>query len=189
MWWWIVVVLLLIVSGTVSDDGGMLDEIGDAIVRLTTTDEARLAKLEPSTQAQVRELLQRLALEDGISIKVGQTLRTPAEEKAAIDAGRSAVKTHSWHELGRAVDLYPLDETGSAILNPTAAQLDLFRRMHAVAVEMGFRSLAFESDGSRHYITNKSGKGIWDGGHIEWRAPFGSIAEAVEAEGAEFGIA
>jgi hypothetical protein len=188
IWWVVVVLLALVATGVIEDDGGVLDSIGDAIVNLTTSDEARLAKLEPTTQAQVRALLAQLAA-DGIGVHVGQTLRTPAEEKQAIDSGHSGVKTHSWHELGRAVDLYPLDDSGSAILNPTETELDLFRRMHARAVEMGFRSLAFDSDGSKHLIHNNAGKAIWDGGHIEWRAPFGSIAEAVEAEGAGYGIA
>jgi hypothetical protein len=32
-------------------------------------------------------------------------------------------------------------------------------------------------------------KKIWDGGHLEWRGPYDTIAEAVEAEGAAYGIA
>src|SRR5262245_2418151 len=164
-----------------------IDEIGDALVDLTTTDEARLSQLQPDAQAAARELLAQLAAQ-GMRVKVGQTLRTPAQEKAAIDAGRSAVKTHSWHELGRAMDLYPYNpDTGSPDLD--GVRIDLFRQMHDAAAAIGFRGIAFNADGSKRLITNSQGKKIWDGGHLEWRAPFGSIAEAVEAEGADYGIA
>jgi hypothetical protein len=80
----------------------------DAFVVLTTTEEYRLSQLEPETQSMVRQLIQELA-NQGLQVQVGQTLRTTAQEKAAIDAGRSAVKTASWHQSGRAVDLYPID--------------------------------------------------------------------------------
>ena len=163
------------------------DEIGDQVVQLTSSAEERLAKLQPDVQAQLRALLDGLAAE-GISVHVGQTLRTPAQEKAVIDAGKSAVKSHSWHELGRAVDLYPINpDTGNADLK--GARVDLFRRMHEIAGALGWRGIAFTSDGEKRFITNAEGKPIWDGGHLEWRAPFGSIAEAVAAEGAAFGIA
>jgi hypothetical protein len=165
----------------------IIDEIGDAVVELTSTDEARLAQLGPATQAAARELIAQLA-QQGIGVKVGQTLRTPAQEKAAIDAGRSAVKTHSWHEIGRALDLYPIDPaTGSADLD--GVNVELFRQMHEIAAAVGFRGIAFNDDGSKRYITNSAGKKIWDGGHLEWRSPYGSIAEAVASEGAAYGIA
>jgi len=154
---------------------------------LTSSDETRLAQLQPDAEAAFRGLIAQLAA-DGLSVKVGQTLRTPAQEKAAIDSGHSAVKTHSWHEIGRAADLYPIDpDTGSADLD--GVRLDLFAQMHTTAVGLGFRSIAFNADGSKHLITNSAGKLIWDGGHLEWRAPYGSIAEAVAAEGAAYGIA
>jgi hypothetical protein len=162
-------------------------ELGDLAVSLTTTDEQRLSRLEPETQAAARALINALAAA-GLSVKVGQTLRTPAEEKAVIDAGRSAVKTHSWHELGRALDLYPIDpDTGAADLK--GARVDLFRTMHDVAAGLGFRGTAFNSDGSKRLITNSAGRKIWDGGHLEYRGPYATIAEAVAAEGAAFGVA
>ncbi len=188
MWIWIIVALLALL--VVGDDGGPIDELGDAIVSLTSSEEARLAKLEATTQDQARALIADLAA-DGITVRVGQTLRTPAQEKIAIDSGHSAVKTHSWHELGRALDLYPIDpSTGvDATGNDSDGSLDLYVRMHAAASARGFRGLAFNSDGSRRYITNAQGRPIWDGGHLEWRAPFGSISEAVAAEGPNYGIA
>lgn len=175
-WWWFG-----------RDGSDPIDAIGDALVSLTSTDEQRLAKLQPDVEARARELIGQLAAQ-GLQVKVGQTLRTPAQEKAVIDAGKSAVKTHSWHELGRAMDLYPIDpDTGSADLD--GVRVDLFRQMHETAAALGWRGIAFNSDGSKRLITNSAGKKIWDGGHLEWRAPYGSIAEAVDAEGAAYGIA
>lgn len=188
MWVWIIaLLLLLVVLGDVSDDGGPVDQLGDALVTLTSSDEARLAKLEPSTQEQVRGLIADLAAQ-GLSVKVGQTLRTPAEEKADVAAGKSsATLVHSWHEIGRAVDLYPIDPaTGAPDLN--GSNVDLFHTMVDAATARGFRSLAFNSDGSRRYINTTRGP-VWDGGHLEWRAPYGSIAEAIAAEGPNYGIA
>lgn len=163
-----------------------VDELADLAVALTTTDEERIARLSPETQGAAMQLLAALAAR-GISVKVGQTFRTPADEKAAIDADRSAVTSHSWHELGRAWDLYPIDPgTGSPDMK--GANLDLFRAMHETAAQLGWRGLAFDADGNRRYITTRSGKRIWDGGHLEWRAPYASIGEAVAAEGAAYGI-
>jgi len=167
------------------EDGGVLDTIGDAFDMLTSTEEDRLARLEPGTQQMVRQLIAE-ALAAGIRLHIGQTLRTPAEEKAVIAGGKSAVKTHSWHELGRAVDLYP-DYAGRPDYD--AVDLESYRRFHSIATTLGFRSLAFNDDGTKHLITNAQGKKIWDGGHVEWRSPYGSIAEAVAAEGSAYGIA
>ena len=169
------------------DPGSLVDQVTDTVVELTTSDETRLSQLEPSTQGQVRLLIQELA-NQGIAVKVGQTLRTSAQEKDAIDSGHSAVKTVSWHQLGRAVDLYPIDpDTGAADLN--GARDDLFQSMVSVARGLGFRSLAYEDDGvTRHYIQGSKGK-IWDGGHLEWRAPYATIAEAVATEGPQYGLA
>jgi hypothetical protein len=175
-WWWFG-----------RDRFDLIDEIGDAVTELTSSDESRLAQLQPDAQAAFRQLIAALA-DQGVAVHVGQTLRTPAQERAVIDAGRSAVKTHSWHELGRAADLYPIDPaTGKADLD--AERIDLFQQMHATAEGLGFRSIAFNADGSKHLITNSAGRKIWDGGHLEWRAPYGTIAEAVAAEGPAYGIA
>jgi hypothetical protein len=171
-----------------TDGESLFDSIGDFIAELTTSEEGRLQKLQPEAQAMFRALINSLEADEGIKVHVGQTLRTPAQEKAVIDAGRSAVKTHSWHELGRAVDLYPINpDTGKADLD--GVRVDLFLRMHEKAAALGFRGIAFNADGSKRFITNNAGKKIWDGGHLEWRGPYDTIAEAVEAEGAAYGIA
>jgi hypothetical protein len=121
-------------------------------------------------------------------VHVGQTLRSSAQEKDAIASGHSSSTLKvSWHQLGRAVDLYPIDpDTGVA--DTSGARDDLFQQMVATARTLGFRSLAYEDDGvTRHYIQGTKGP-IWDGGHLEWRAPYSSISEAVAAEGADYGI-
>lgn len=167
--------------------GSVLDQVGDDLVLLTTSEESRLADLEAGTQAAARALIQALH-EDGLEVHVGQTLRTTAQERAQIDAGHSAVKTHSWHELGRALDLYPINpDTGSPDFD--GIRIDLFVRMHDAAAAAGFHGLAFNPDGTKRLITTAAGKKIWDAGHLEWRAPYGTIAQAVAAEGAAFGVA
>ena len=61
--------------------------------------------------------------------------------------------------------------------------------MQQAAVNAGFHQLAYNTDDwSRHYITNSAGKQIWDGGHMEWHGPYATIADAVAAEGANYGI-
>jgi hypothetical protein len=169
------------------DDGGsVLDQLGDTVNMLTSSEQDRIAALEPGTQAAVVQLVANLAAR-GVRVHVGQTLRTPAGEKAVIAAGRSAVTTHSWHEIGRAADIYPLLDDGS--IDWDAENLDNYRALAEEAVALGFRSLAFNADGSKHLITNSAGKKIWDGGHVEFHGPFATIADAVAAEGAAFGIA
>ena len=173
-------VLLLSAYQDTEGDPTVLHSIGDWFVTLTSSEATRLSQLEPVTQDKVRELLSRLR-DQGVIVWVGQTLRTSAQEAANIAAGKtSAGLVHSWHELGRAVDLYP---TVGGAPDYAATNLEAFRAMHAEAESMGFRSLAFNSDGSKRLLTNSKGKKIWDGGHIEWRAPYESMAQAWAAEG------
>lgn len=158
----------------------------DDLRELTSSEESRLEELEYETQGQVRGLISDLSSQ-GIAVYVGSTLRSAAAEADAIASGRSAVTSVSWHQIGRAVDLYPIDpDTGSADYN--GVRVDLFQAMVAAARARGFRSLAFEDDGvTKHYITTSRGK-VWDGGHLEWRAPYATIAEAVSAEGSTYGL-
>lgn len=168
--------------------GSLLDKLADAAVVLTSTDEQRLSQLEPVTQEQVRGLIAELA-NQGIQVKVGQTLRTSAQEKAAIESGHTSANLKvSWHQLGRAVDLYPIDpDTGK--WDRDGNRVDLFLSLARTAESLGFRQLGFNADDSKRLLTSANGKKIWDGGHVEWREPYGSIAEAVASEGAAFGLA
>ena len=176
-------------------DVSLLDSVGDWFVQLTTTEEARIAQLQPEVQTELRSLL-GLLFEAGVPVEVGQTLRTSAQEKALIEAGKtSGSLTVSWHQLGRAVDMYPINpETGvadrNAFRNATeeALRIERFRRMHEIAALRGWRGIAFNADGTRRFISNSKGQKIWDGGHLEWRSPYDTIAQAVQAEGANYGI-
>lgn len=162
--------------------------IGDFVYDLTTSEQSRFNQLQPDVQAQLTSLIGALD-EQGIRVRVGQTLRTKAQEQAQIDAGHSAVKTHSWHELGRAVDLCPYDPATGALAIGNDSDIEVFRTLHATAAANGWRGIAFNSDGSKMLITNSKGKKIWDGCHLEWRDPYGTIAEAVAVEGGAYGIA
>jgi hypothetical protein len=164
----------------------LINYVGDTLYTLTTSEETRLQQLEPETQTTIRALIQNLA-NDGLTIHVGQTLRSTAEERAAIDSGLSAIKSHSWHEIGRAADLYPINpDTGQA--DTQGVRDDLFIQMQQAAVALGLRQIAYNDDWSRRYITNAQGKKIWDGGHMENHGPYATIAEAIAAEGATYGI-
>ncbi len=170
------------------EDTNVLDEVLDWLVENTTSEEARIAKMEPVTAVQFRILLTDWA-RHGLQVHVGQTLRTPAKEKALQAEGKtSANLKHSWHTIGRAVDVYPIiPETGKADLD--GKRVDLFKLMHDIAAARGWRGIAFNADGTKRLITNSKGKKIWDGGHLEWRSPYDTIAQAVQAEGAQYGIA
>ncbi len=173
LWWW----------SEENDGESPFDMIVDFLAELTTSEAQRMEALEPETQSRLRDLILALGT-DGIRVYVGQTIRTAAKEKALVAAGKTAATlTHSWHELGRAVDLYPIDpDTGKA--DYAGRRLDLFIAMHAKAKAMGFRGLAFQDDGvTKRYITNAKGKPIWDGGHLECRGPYTTIAQAWAAEG------
>lgn len=183
----VAIAALLLKQSEEGEDVGLLDSIGDIWVQLTTTEESRIAQLQPDVQAELRLLLSDL-FAAGVPVEVGSTLRTSATEKALIAAGKTSGSLKiSWHQLGRAVDIYPLDENGAA--DRAGKDVDKFRRMQEIAEGRGWRGIAFNADGSKHYLTNSAGKLVWDGGHIEWRAPYGSIAEAVQAEGAQYGLA
>lgn len=126
---------------------------------LTSAEQARLAQLMPEVQGLVLELQRRLAAR-GIQIFIGSTGRTDAEQSAQVAAGRSATN-QSWHEVGRAVDIYVIDpSTGQP--DTKALRADLYGVMGAEAQELGFRWLGFQ--------TLKSGSGTFsDPYHIELR--------------------
>lgn len=170
------------------EDGGIVDTVLDALALLSSSEADRMAKLEPSTREALGELLEACAAE-GLRLFIGQTLRTAAAEKANVDAGKTAAGlVYSWHELGRAVDAYPIDpDTGKA--DYAGRRVDLFQQMHRIAKGLGWRGIAFKDDGvTKRTIINSKGHPVWDGGHLEWRTPHATIAAAVAAEGAAFGI-
>lgn len=173
---------------TRDEDGGFVDTTVDVLTLLTSSETARMDQLQDEPKQKLLELIGTLA-DQGIRVYVGQTLRTAAAEKSNVDKGvTSAGLQYSWHELGRAVDLYPIDDnTGKP--DYAGVRLDLFSAMHAAAKAAGWRGIAFEADGTtRHYLTNSKGKKIWDGGHLEWRSPYPTLVAAIDAEGGAYGL-
>lgn len=170
------------------EDGGIMDTVLDALALLTSSEADRMSKLAPETREALGVLIEELAGE-GLRVFIGQTLRTAAEEKSNVEAGKTAAGlVYSWHQIGRAVDLYPIDpDTNKA--DYAGRRVDLFAQMHATAKRLGWRGIAFQADGiTKRTIINSKGKAVWDGGHLEWRTPHATIAAAVRAEGANYGI-
>jgi hypothetical protein len=151
----VVVLALLLLGGSVV-----------AVRALSKSELAKRANLLPEVRAALDALRSVLSLE-GIETFVGSTRRTPDEQKIKMEQGSSTTE-NSWHLLGRAVDLYPIDpETGE--YDGDARTWDtLFRRMHELAPRFGFRGLAFNADGGRRYLTRKDGSKFWDGPHLEF---------------------
>ncbi len=143
------------------------------------TEKLRIDALESATKAKYLTLLNQLKAE-GIEMQTDVTKRTQAQQDAEIAEGdTSANQTFSWHQLGRAIDAYP-KVNGKA--DYKATNLAQYRTYHKKAEALGFRSLAFNADGTKRMLTNSKGQKFWDGGHIEWRAPYDSLAQAKAAE-------
>lgn len=132
---------------------------------LLTSEQARAQQLIPPAQVALAHLQAELSDRYGIDTYVGSVRRTPKQQAGNVAKGVSATQ-HSWHLLDRAVDLYPLLDDGKPDLNGKLWDT-AFRRMHIVAAQFGWRGLAFNTDGTRRYITTTKGK-VWDGGHIEF---------------------
>lgn len=182
---WIVLALfaLAVVVILTTDVGAQLvDGAKEFVLRaLGKSEAARLATLEPEVQDAVQALREQLA-QQGIEVFIGSAGRTPAEQEDILEKGTSST-SHSWHLLGRAVDIYPINpDTGSADL--AGKRDDLFRAMHSVAATLGFTGLAYNDDGSRRTLINAQGKPYWDGGHLQFQEGQ-TFAEAAAQEGFE----
>jgi hypothetical protein len=147
---------------------------------LLTSEQARAQQLIPAAQSALERLQADLLTNYHLGTYVGSTRRNPAEQAAIVAKGASATQ-HSWHLLGRGVDLYPIAPDGKPDL--PGKHLELFRTMHQVATRYGWRGLAFHPDGTKRYIETVKGK-VWDGGHLEF--PEG-MTYALAAAGAKGG--
>lgn len=117
----------------------------------------------------------------GLKVYVGQTMRSQAEQAAAQVRGTTSIhQGRSWHQLGRAADLRKVFDDGT--VDESTHDETFFQALFDEATAVGLRSLAFREDGSRLLIHTSHG-GVWDAGHVEWREPFGTLAEAFAAEG------
>jgi len=98
-------------------------------------------------------------------VKVGRTFVTD-EEQANVDPSKTGTN-NSWHEIGRALDIYVYDEKGK--LDMDGKREDLYLILHKTAVKHGFSNIAFNKDWSKRFITTKSGAKKRDLAHIEYR--------------------
>lgn len=145
---------------------------------------AKLDTLIPAART-VHDALIAAMTARGLEPYIGQCARTAAQQQAAIAAGATSANQHvSWHELGRAVDYRARLADGSEDL--TTKNESFFRALYEEACKIdGMRSLAYNADGSKLLLNGKT----WDAGHCEYRLPFGTLAEAVEAENPDLAIA
>jgi hypothetical protein len=164
-------------------DGALSVKKGGAL----TSEQARAQQLIPAAQRALEALQDDLAAR-GVRTYVGSTRRNPEEQAKIVAKGNSATK-HSWHLLGRGVDLYPYDpSTGKPDLD--GRRLELFKLMHDVSARYGWTGLAFNPDGSKRLITTtKNGKSvkIWDGGHLQFTEGM-SFAVAEARDNAKGGV-
>lgn len=165
----VVVVLLALAGGAV------------VVVReLTESEAARLDKLERDVRVQV-ERLREAAAAEGIETFVGSTRRSEAEQNAKLAAGLSTTK-NSWHELGRALELYVVGPDGKPDMKVAQpGSQEKYRRLHQLAKRFGGNGIPYTGEGGGAPFTADGKKatlsnGAWDVGHIEFRMPTTSSA-------------
>lgn len=147
---------------------------------MTAGETGRLALLIPECGKRVQQVIAAMATR-GFDVYVGQTMRTQAQQAEAQARGTtSANQSRSWHQLGRAADLRKRNSDGS--VDESTHDEAFFRALFEEAQKVGLRSLAFREDGSRLLIHTSHGD-VWDAGHVEYREPHMTIAEAFFAEG------
>lgn len=148
---------------------------------MTNAETLRMQQLEMVTQGKVWSLIDAMAAR-GFDVFIGATRRTPAEVEAARLAGRSSAgQTRSWHELGRAADLRPRKKDGSPNYDTGPASEPFWRALQEEANKLGMRCLAYREDGSKLLLDTVNGK-RWDPGHVEYRARYASLKDALQHE-------
>lgn len=145
---------------------------------MTSAELARLDELAPVARPWFEALIRAMQAR-GYDPFIGQVLRTPAEQVNAILAGTTSRHQRlSWHFLGRAVD-FRRRLAGGTCDTTTSGPDDFWRALYDEATRIpGMRSLAYHGDGSKLLLNGTT----WDAGHVEYRAPFAELAEAVSAE-------
>ena len=154
---------------------------------MSEAESKRLHLLHPEVGPRVIQLFD-VCRKNGMRLFLGSTLRTISEQAKLKADGKSTLKV-GWHCLGRAADIYPYVRDKMDNFNPDFNGTDVaaFREMQKEAMAIGFRQIGFNPDWTKHYIMTTKGK-VWDAGHVEWRAPYATLADAVKAEGAEHGL-
>jgi hypothetical protein len=140
----------------------------------------RLGTLIPPARAAHDALISAM-IARGLTPFIGACARTPAQQAAAVTSGHSSKNEKiDWHELRRAVDYRARLGDGSEDM--TTHNEPFFRALYDEAQKIpGMRSLAYRKDGSKLLIDGH----LWDAGHVEYRAPFGTLLAAVQAEAPE----
>lgn len=150
-------------------------------MNLTPGELARLQRLTAETRERIWRVIDDMAAR-GFDVYVGSTARTAEEVAKAVAEGRASKgMTHDWHMLGRAADLRRRKPDGGVNFDQGPASEPFWRALYEVATAHGLRSLAYRPDGSKLIIHGARGD-IWDSGHVEYRHPFATLAEAVAAE-------
>lgn len=150
---------------------------------MTTAETAHLSLLIPECGRRVQQVIAAMGAR-GFGVYVGQTMRTQAQQAEAQARGTTSVhQSRSWHQLGRAADLRKRNADGS--VDETTHDEAFFRALYEEATKVGLRSLAFHVvDGKLEKLLIHAARGeVWDAGHVEYRAPFATLAEAFAAEG------
>lgn len=117
----------------------------------------RMSKLVPSVRKRLLAGLSELYA-DGLDFVVRKCLETPEENQAEVAAGRSAT-TKSWHQVGRAVDLYYRKPGGGVDVGATNTAA--YERMHVVMLKHGGHNLGMKP------IKGRKGS-FTDPYHIQW---------------------
>ena len=156
---------------------------------MTPGEFARFAQLCPPFQARVKAIVAKMIERGFPEPYIGQTARDYEEQQAALARGTtSSGQKWSWHfvfkagqkcadEGARAVDFrYRLDGDQP---DPTTKQEDFFKALYEEATMAGCRSLAYHNDGFGLTKLYLNGGKLWDAGHVEYREPYDTLAEAV----------
>jgi len=134
-----------------------------------------LSLLLPEVRAQYMRLRAEMRTA-GIYTRLTETYRDLKKQAEHLKAGRSTLAV-SWHQLRRALHEVILVD---GVPDMKIKHRDLWLKRARMAEAHGFRQIGFKPDGSNWYI----GKGkSWDPYHLEYRAPYDTLAEAVAAEG------
>lgn len=149
---------------------------------MTDGEKLRLSQLTSETRELVEKLLAAMGAR-GYAVYVGSTRRTQVEQDAAIARGTTSAKQkQSWHFLGRAADLRKRLPDGKP--DETTKDEAFFMALYEEATALGLRSLAYHVVGGqlvKLLITTEHGR-VWDCGHVEFRRPWTTLAEAISAE-------
>jgi hypothetical protein len=148
---------------------------------MSSAELARLDQLIPDARPWFEALI-RAMNDRGWDPFIGQVLRTPAQQQAAIAAGTTSKhQTLSWHFLGRAVDFRRRLDDGTEDMT-TGGDDAFWQALYQEATKIvGMRSLAYHPNGTKMLLNGT----LWDCGHVEWRLPWAELSEAVSAEAPE----